>query len=263
MNPGSILVSLLTFWLALVGAAIAPSPSPARTEWSFDAYADGAARYQNPDPTACTAASVLMALNMIGIEGQAGSFGWTNTTDFAAEEAILHFEQAHDTLPGGEGSDPHGVRNALNYFGWGDVNARIYADRAYGSFADASKAIVTSIARTHDPTVIFPWYGGHAQVVTGYTATGENPATSDNFTVTGVYLTDPAISVGTLISGTVVQTVQPIARNSLISQNAWHRGDLNARFTQYWQKDSILRDDIDGRVGWSEWYGKWVAVLAG
>src|SRR5215213_4445489 len=111
--------------------------------------------------------------------------------------SILSFARSHDTLALGQpGTDPHGWRNALNYYGWGsaamtDPTRRVYEDRAYGSFDAALKSAVRAIAMYHKPVGMLGWAGGHAQVITGYVATGENPATSSNFTVKGVYLSDP------------------------------------------------------------------------
>ena len=52
-------------------------------------------------------------------------------------DSILAWERSHDTLAGGSGSDPHGWRNALNYYGWGSgalaSDTRIYDDFSYRS----------------------------------------------------------------------------------------------------------------------------------
>jgi hypothetical protein len=98
----------------------------------------------------------------------------------------------HDDAVDLAGTDPHGWRNGLNYFGWGSIESGFYADRAYTSFDAAAKAVVHSMAVYGKPAGILAWYGGHAQFVTGYTVTGADPRTgSMAFTLTGVYLTDP------------------------------------------------------------------------
>ena len=91
------------------------------------------------------------------------------------------------------GSDPHGTRNALNYYGWGSKQAGVYQDVSFATFGEAARAIVSSVARTRKPAVVFTWFGEHSQVVTGYKVRGENPASSDDFTIEGVYLTDPLL----------------------------------------------------------------------
>ncbi len=160
------------------------------------------------------------------------------------------------------GSDPHGTRNALNFNGWGSLQAGVYVDAAYTTFAAAAKGVVSSIARTRKPAIVFSWMGGHAQLVTGYKAHGDNPATGDNFSVVGVYLTDPLEGVATLVYDGATHDVQPIADDTWISLAAWKSGPDAVQFDRYWQSDSTMRDPIDGRVGRTEWYNKWVAVLA-
>jgi len=277
VNPISILVFLLTILFSLGQSSTAvrvipvtPTSTPvvvtelAQTNWSANMYIEAGARYQDPDLTACTATSALMALNMIALGANAGSsFAWSVTTDYADQESILAFEQANDTLPLPTGSDPHGVRNALNYYGWGGTDARVYSDKAYDSFSAAAKAVVASIARTHKPAVIFPWYGSHAQLVTGYKVTGEDPSISDNFQITAVYLTDPEHDPKTtLLVDRTIRHITPIGRNSLVGVEAWRYGDLAVQFNRYSQLDSTLRDNLDGQIGRAEWYGRFVIVSA-
>ncbi len=277
MNPISILVVLLTMLLSLgqSGPAVRVIPAaptstpvaeaePAQTDWSINTYKEAGARDQDPDLTACTATVALMALNMIALGGHAeSSFAWSATTDYADQESILAFEQANDTLPLAVGSDPHGVRNALNYYGWGGTEAAVYSDKSYDSFSAAAKAVVVSIARTHKPAVIFPWYGSHAQLVTGYNVTGEDPSIGDNFRIAGVYLTDPESDPKTtLLVGGTIHHITPIGRDSLVGVEAWRSGDLAVQFNRYWQPDSTLRDKLDGQIGRAEWYGRFVIVSA-
>jgi hypothetical protein len=277
VNPIIILTYLLTILFSLGQSRTAAQETPAtptstpvvtpkltQTNWSANMYVEAGARYQDPDLTACTAASALMALNMIALGGNAGSsFAWSATTDYAVQESILAFEKANDTLPLPTGSDPHGVRNALNYYGWGSTDAGVYSDKAYDSFGAAAQAVVASIARTHKPAVIFPWYGSHTQLVTGYKVTGEDPSISDNFQIAAVYLTDPEHDPKTtLLVGQTIHHITPIERNSLVSVAAWRSGDLALRFNAYSQRDSTLRDNLDGQIGRAEWYGKFVIVSA-
>ena len=64
-------------------------------------------------------------------------------------------------------------------------------DLAYTSFDAAVRGAVIAIATYHKPVGMLGWAGRHAQVITGYVVSGEDPATSANFTVTGLYLSDP------------------------------------------------------------------------
>jgi hypothetical protein len=37
------------------------------------------------------------------------------------------------------GSDPHGTRNALNYYGWGSKKAGVYQDVSFATFGEAAQ----------------------------------------------------------------------------------------------------------------------------
>ena len=120
------------------------------------------------------------------------SFRWQFDTTFGMEEGILRYERDNMTMPlSSRGADPNGWRNALNYFGWGSMGAGVYRVSAYASFDAAAKSAVRSIARDHKPVGVLAWGGVHAQYVTGYEVRGEDPRVGDNYTVLGVFLTDP------------------------------------------------------------------------
>lgn len=223
-----------------------PASGPAT--YKMDIYDHRAVRWQQPDATACTAASALSMLNTIFYSGSDASIVWRPTTSFAKQESILAYERAHMTMGlDSPGSDPHGWRNALNYYGWGSANAGVYVDAAYGSFAGAAKAVVLALAETRKPVGVLAEYGGHAEFVTGYKVTGANPTTgSSDFTIVGVYLTDPFKSDG--------------HRDTWITYARWQTGLLRVRFSAYEEIDSHHRDKIDGRVGEKEWLNKWVIV---
>jgi hypothetical protein len=145
------------------------------------------------------------------------------------------------------GSDPHGWRNALNYFGWGSIEAGVYRDSAYVSLDEAEKAVVSAIALYRKPVGVISQGGAHAQFVTGYRVVGDDPSTgSRNFTIVGVYLTDPMRMAR--------------YRDTWVTYARWRWGFSWLRFARYLQRDSPYRDPIDGRIGKAEWYGKWVVV---
>jgi hypothetical protein len=211
-------------------------------------YSPAAERWQDPDYTACTAASTESMLNTISSAGSAAGFVWHATTSYSTQESILAFERDNMTmLTTSAGTDPHGWRNALNYYGWGSIDAGVYRDAAYGSFDGAAKAAVSAIALTHKPVGILAHSGGHAEFITGYQVTGADPATgSSAFTVVSVDLTDPLRSDG--------------HRDTTVTYAQWRSGGAWVRFSQYLQTDSPYVDPIDGQVGRTEWYGKWVIV---
>ena len=257
--------------LALVTVAPIPAPAQASATWSRNLHVPSAMVYQDPYFTACTAASVMTMLNTIAGRGTGGEgFGWVpfrvKNSAIQAETrdmtSILAFERSRDTLRStSAGSDAHGWRNALNYYGWGleamtDPARMVYQDRAYRSFTGAIKAAVKAIARFGMPVGVLGWAGGHAQILTGYVVVGEDPAVSDAFVVQSVYLSDP------------------LRRNRIlnlrVNVTSLRSGSLRYRFQAYRETDSPYRDPFGGGLlpgsvaasrGPSEWYRRWVLVV--
>ena len=213
----------------------------------------------------------MTMLNTIALRGTGGTgFGWSpyrvrnsaNPANLRDMTSILAFERSHDTLrAASHGSDAHGWRNALNYYGWGSTamtnpSRMVYEDRAYGSFGAAVKAAVKAIARYGMPVGMLGWAGGHAQVITGYVVVGANPAVSDAFSVQSVYLSDPLRSDRIL--------------NLRVSLAKLRAGNLHYRFRAYRETDSPYRDPLKAALlpgsvaatrGASEWYRHWVLVV--
>jgi hypothetical protein len=229
-------------------ASISHTSTPEKSTWTFDLYDPRAERWQDPDSTACTAASAESMLNTIAYTGSDSTLLWRPTTSFSVQESILHFERAHMTMrTRSPGSDPHGWRNALNYYGWGSIDAGVYRDSAYPSLAQAEKAVVSAIAIYHKPVGVESQGGAHAQYITGYKVTGNDPSTGSlDFSIVGVYLTDPWRSAR--------------YRDSWITAARWHWGWSWLQFDPYRQTDSPYRDPIDGQIGRTEWDGKWVII---
>lgn len=252
----NIVVSLAAVMAILFGQAATPS----RATYSYNLYDGRAVRYQNPDQTACTATAAMIMLNTtyyastskwpVNAGGSAfgATFVWKPHASYAAQEAILKWERGHMTMALYKpGADVHGWRNALNYFGWGSITAGVYADYSYKTFAQAAMATVQSIALTNLPVGILAWYGAHAQVVTGYSVTGQDPRTgSTRFTINGVYMTDPL--------------AEQKHRDVYVTYQRWRAGPMDVRFMPYFQKEAIYKDPIDGKVGRVEWAGKYVIV---
>jgi hypothetical protein len=160
----------------------------------------------------------------------------------------MAYEREHMTmLLSSEGTDPHGWRNALNYYGWGDINADVYRDSSYSSFDAATKEAVSALARFHEPVGILAHSGRHSQYLTGYEVSGDDPSTgSMDFTIVGVDVTDTLESAN--------------RRDSWVSLPTWRSGDPTIQFTAYTETDSPYTDPIDGQAGTTEWYGKWVIL---
>lgn len=257
--------------MAAVAAGGSARPAFGASTWTANLWVKGTFVYQDPYWNACTAAATMTMLNVIAARGTGGEgFAWAQSklkhSDDPAElrdmTSILDHARATDTLDeAGVGSDPHGWRNALNHYGWGDAammdaNLMPYHDRAYPRLKGAVKAAVRGIARLRMPVGLLAWAGGHAQVMTGYVVTGADPRVSNDFKVEAVYLSDP------LRSDDIV--------NRKVSWSTLKTGGLKVRFRAYTEADSPYDDpyvegEIPGSVppaaGPSEWYGRWVIVL--
>jgi hypothetical protein len=98
-----------------------PGPGERFTVTSaLNLFASAGFRYQDPNFYACTATSVMDMLNFVAIARSGGTgFRWSVGLGSTRRDLILAWERTHDTMVGGNGSDPHGWRNALNYYGWG------------------------------------------------------------------------------------------------------------------------------------------------
>ncbi len=255
----TLAIANLVIVAALLLAGAAPASAASTRTWTIDLYDSRAALWQDPDALACTSAVTQMMLNVVAFESRADYMAppdgrssrpvprWHVDTSFETTESVLAYERSNMTmLASSAGTDPHGWRNALNYYGWGSVNAGVYRDTAYPSFDAAARAVVSSLAGTRRPVGILARAGTHAQLVTGFVATGDDPRDGGDFTIVGIYLTDPLKRVG--------------MRDAWVSLEEWRSGTVAVRFAPYLQNDSPYRDVIDGSVGATEWLGKWVIV---
>ena len=247
-----------------------PSNAAAAETWTKNIYVSRGYLTQDPYMSSCVGAATMMMLNFSRMSGTGGDgFVWQNSViknssnpSFSRDlTSVQWWTRRYDTLSSaGKGSDAHGWRNALNYFGWGpeaisDPDKRVYEDIQFTSFTSALNTAVKAIAQYDKPVGILGWAGEHAQVMTGYVAVGEDPAESDDFTVTHVYLSDPLASAS--------------IRNKLYTASSFRSGSLKIRFRSYRETDSPKDDGYTS--GWihsavspsraqSEWYARWVIV---
>jgi hypothetical protein len=252
----SVLVSLA----AIMAVILSQAGTPARVTYTYDIFQYRAVRFQNPDMDACTAATTMTMLNLIyyttneplssksAVQAAQPPLVWKPSITTKTQTSIYRWERSHMGQSAAKpGVDGHGWRNALNYFGWGDMKAGAYSDQAYRTFDQAAKAAVRAVAVANEPVGIMSWYGSHAQIVTGYRVTGMDPRTgSMDFSIVGVYLSDPLR--------------ERKIDDKLISYADWKSGDIVLRFAPYLQGDSIYRDPIDGQVGRKEWWQKYVII---
>ena len=261
----------LVLTLCLVALAFQATPVDAAATWTKNLYTSKAFMYQDPYGSACTAAASMIMLNTVAYRSSGGAgFKWTpykvknntvNKSDPRDMTSILWFEKSHDTLSAsGSGSDPHGWRNALNFYGWGsgamtDPAKTVYQDLQFTSYDAAVHAAVRAIATYDMPVGIPTWAGRHAQVMTGYVVDGEDPAISNAFVVRYVYISDP------LYADHYV--------NAKITNNGFRSGNLKVRFQRYRETDSPYddgytagwrRSSVSPAKGPSEWYYRWVII---
>jgi putative cell wall-binding protein len=222
--------------------------------WTGNLYRAAGVRWQQPDTYACAATSAMMMLNFValGSTPPGDGFAWTPSVSLDLQTQILAYERANMTmvLDGTNGTDPHGWRNALNFYGWGSLTADIYRDQAFATADAGLKAAVVAAAEFGKSTGMLMLNGKHAEVINGWDVEGADPSTgSTDFTINGVWLTDPW---------------QPSGRQDAYVQLPWLQSAASGflRFGPYLETDSPGTDPIDGKVGKDEWYGKYVIVAA-
>jgi hypothetical protein len=201
-------------------------------------------------------------LNFVRLAGTGGSgFRWSTSLSSSKRDSMLSWMRSHDTLAGGKGSDPHGWRNALNYYGWGSsalsAGKRVYEDYAFTSYSAATKAAVRAMIKTRKPVGMIGWAGRHAQMITGYYGLSGDPfartasgSYSNAFTISGFYFSDPLRADG-------FRNVQLSYTSPQTSSN------LRLRFRTYRETDSPYDDRYTPgiRASKNEWYGKYVVIL--
>ena len=263
-------LALVLGFVAVLGPTV---PVRAATPtFTLNLYTSSSFLYQDPYGTACTAAASMIMLNIVAYRHSGGNgFQWTpyrvknntaNRNDRRDMTSILSFSRAHDTLSvRGSGSDAHGWRNALNYYGWGldamrDPDKNVYQDLEYTSFDAALHQAVKAIATYRMPVGVVMWAGRHAAVITGYIAYGEDPATSDNFVVNSIYLSDPLRADGYM--------------NTRIAASWFRSGSPRVRFQRYRETDSPyddpyvsgwMRSSVPASSGPSEWLSRYVIIV--
>lgn len=202
-------------------------------------------------------------LNFIALARSGGTgFHWHVTLSSKVRDNVLRWERAHDTLaPWARGTDPHGWRNALNFYGWGSgalmAGSQVYIDQGFTSYSDAVRAAVRQLILTRKPVGMLGWGGSHAQMITGYYGLVGNPLARNpdgswagGFTIAGLYLSDP------LRGDRIV--------NRAVSLNTLRfTSDRRLRFWRYFATDSPYDDPYTPgiRPSRSEWYGKFVLLL--
>ncbi len=256
----SIRAALAAAMLTVLVIGTGPVAAAAPTEMNL--FRVEGFRYQDSNRYACTSASAMSMLNWIAMSGRGGSgFRWKVSRSPALRDSMLAWERTHDTLAGGRGSDPHGWRNALNYYGWGSTalrgSGRRYDDRSFSTYHQAVKAAVRGMIATGKSVGVVGWAGSHAQVIVGFYGLNGNPFAKDAagvytnaFTVEGFFLVDPLSSQGMVNVQVSYETFRTSTNPRL-------------RFQRYMATDSPYDDAYTPgyRPARQEWYKKFVTVM--
>ena len=125
----------------------------------------------------CAVAATQMVLTILGLGEPTEAF------QQEIKDNLPRWESRHDSLNGGWG--PAAVGLAL-----ADYGATGYEVRAYASYTDALRDSALAISRFDKPVVMFPWWGAHSWVMTGYRADAD-PTLFDDAEITGAYILDP------------------------------------------------------------------------
>jgi hypothetical protein len=240
-----------------------PTPGPSGAPATLNLFQAGGFRYQDPSMSACVAAVVMDMLNFIALGDRPGpAIAWHRTLGLATQTKLYAWERSHDTSPNRlPGSDAHGIRNALNYYGWGAgalyAEHRVYEDMSFATFDVAVRTAVRQIILTGKPVGVIGWAGTHAQIMTGYYGLSGDPLArnpdgtyADTFTVAGIWLSDPLRSDGWLNVPVPIDLFRT-ARNRRL------------RFVPFLQRDSWADDPYTPgtRTSWREWYGRYVLIV--
>jgi hypothetical protein len=155
-----------------------PTPTPARAPVDVNLVQDPAAVFasQNTEKD-CAVAGTQMVLAILGLGDTSVAF------QTQIHDRIGEWESWEDSHNGGWG--PAAVSLALAAYG-----APGYEIRAYDRYTDALRESAIAISRTKQPVVMFPWWGAHTWVMTGYRADAD-PTRFADAAVTGAYILDP------------------------------------------------------------------------
>ncbi|MEP7081977.1 MAG: hypothetical protein ABI841_03260 [Chloroflexota bacterium] len=160
------------------GPVAAATPVPVRRPVTVKLVEDHdavfASQYTEKD---CAVAATQMMLVILGLGNTSDEF------QLEIGSRIGDWESVYDSHNGGWG--PAAVSLALAAYG-----APGYKVWAYASYTDAMRDAAIAISTTGKPVALFPWWGAHTWVMTGYQADAD-PTVFPDATVTGAYILDP------------------------------------------------------------------------
>ena len=155
-----------------------PEPTPVRAPVDMAIVDDHQAVFasQHTDKW-CAVAGTQMVLAVLGLGDTSVEF----QTEIA--NRIGEWDSWEDSHNGGWG--PAAVQRALAAYG-----ATGYEVRAYETYVHALHDSAVAISTTDKPVVMFPWWGAHTWVMTGYRADAD-PTVFPDAKISGAYILDP------------------------------------------------------------------------
>jgi hypothetical protein len=160
-------------------ATPAPSPTPIpRVPVDVALVDDHAAVFASQlTDKDCAVAGTQMVLAILGLGDTSEAF------QQEIKDRIGEWEAFEDSQNGGWG--PAAVGLALAAYGATD-----YEVRAYDTYDAALRDSAMAITRLDKPVVLFPWWGAHTWVMTGYRADAD-PTVFPDAQISGAYILDP------------------------------------------------------------------------
>ncbi|HEX9609735.1 MAG TPA: hypothetical protein VGA26_03025 [Candidatus Limnocylindria bacterium] len=160
------------------GPVATPTPAPVRQAVDVRIVDDHDAVFTSQVTTEdCAVAATQMILTILGLGNPSHEF------QLEIGRRIGEWESSYDSHNGGWG--PAAVSLALEAYG-----APGYKVWAYASYTDALRDAAIALSTTGKPVALFPWWGAHTWVMTGYQADAD-PTVFADATVTGLYILDP------------------------------------------------------------------------
>ena len=151
----------------------APTPTPKPKPFAMDLYESGDFVGEYVD-TWCVPAAMQTSINIM-----------SDGADTTKAYQTKLYNLAYSLEPGNTGgADALGWPEALTKLGYGN-----YELDTRGSLGAAVWTVAKAIRLTNRPAGLVVWEGWHSWVVSGFKATAD-PAVTDDFTVTGLYIED-------------------------------------------------------------------------
>jgi hypothetical protein len=155
-----------------------PQPTPVRAPVDVALVDDHQAVFASQHTEKwCAVAGTQMVLAILGLGDTSVEF----QTQIA--NRIGEWDSWEDSHNGGWG--PAAVQRALAAYGAGG-----YEVRAYATYTDALRDSAIAISTLDQPVVLFPWWGAHTWVMTGYRADAD-PTVFPDAVISGAYILDP------------------------------------------------------------------------